>query len=118
MRSNGRTGSSSKALPRGAGRLSGRPAGLRRPAALIWSASRCIAPPLRPTVGVIPQREIRRKAASMSIFLAHRGLGNDGPLWLSTADGFARAGDQQVQNVGRSESPPILRRGERSPRCK
>jgi hypothetical protein len=54
----------------------------------------------------------------MSIFLAHRGLGNDGPLWLSTADGFARAGDQQVQNVGRSESPPILRRGERSPRCK
>jgi hypothetical protein len=52
----------------------------------------------------------------MSIFLAHQGPGNDGPLWPSTVNGFARAGDQQAQNVGMNESPPILHRRERSPR--
>ena len=50
----------------------------------------------------------------MSIFLAHQGPGNDGPLWPSTVNGFARAGDQQVQNVGMSESLRMLRRRERS----
>jgi len=53
-----RTGSASTALPHArAGRLSSPPADLRRTRSPGRLASRCGAPPLSPTVELIPQRE-------------------------------------------------------------
>ena len=44
----------------------------------------------------------------MSIFVAHQGLGGDGTLWYNTFDGEDWAGDQQVQDLGMSESPSAV----------
>ena len=33
----------------------------------------------------------------MSMFLAHQGLGNDGPLWPSTVDGLAGRGTSKYR---------------------
>jgi len=50
----------------------------------------------------------RRAQSTSSIFVAHQGSGNDGQLWHDSYNGQTWEGDQQVPNVGMSESPSTV----------
>ena len=46
-----------------------------------------------------------RVGFSDRLYVFHQGFKDDGQLWYSYFDGQTWAGDQQVANVGMSESP-------------